>query len=98
MSSPAQPTARDAESITGLPEELSGRITAHRGTPAPEVLEQIAAAEQIHQDLLDRGMQIRFQQRAGGQREILLSCGDGFASRELTHAETADIATGLLVL
>ncbi|HYM55142.1 MAG TPA: hypothetical protein VES97_07245 [Solirubrobacteraceae bacterium] len=70
-------------------------IEASRGTPPPEVLEQMAQADRINDLLHEGGRELRFSLGGdGGRVTIELLGGDGGPVRRLTAGEALDIATG----
>jgi hypothetical protein len=69
-------------------------VVASRGGPPPYVLEQIAAAAGIDEDLRDRGHQVRFSTAEDGSTSIELQDRDGNPVRALSIAEALEIAAG----
>jgi len=70
-------------------------LIASRGGPPPELLEQIAAAGRIEQQLREDGHQLRFSRAASGERtKIELVDRDGNAMRSLSTAEALELAAG----
>jgi hypothetical protein len=74
-------------------------ISARRGGPPPEVLDQIAAAARIEKTLRADGQRLRFHTAPGQVTKIELDeldelGGEGKAVRTLSVAEALDIATG----
>jgi hypothetical protein len=102
---PGRPTdtpsvTNSAEDIGALVSALSAseptpRLVASRGGPPPELLEQIAAAGRIEEQLRESGYQLRFSGAAMGQRmKIELVDRDGNAMRSLSAAEALELAAG----
>jgi hypothetical protein len=70
-------------------------LIASRGGPPPELLEQIAVAGAIEEQLRESGRQLRFSLVAGGERtRIELVDRDGNAMRSLSTAEALEVAAG----
>lgn len=70
-------------------------LAASRGTPPPELLEQIAAAACFEERLREGGHHLRFCAEAhGGPPRIELHDRDGNAVRLLTTAEAFELAAG----
>ncbi len=86
--------------ISAFVSELAARETAFgpiasRGAPPPEVLEQIAAAGRIDEQLRADGQQLRFSRATPGERtRIEIHDRDGNAVRTLSTAEAVEIAAG----
>jgi hypothetical protein len=97
---PAEPTssaANDASSLTAFVAELVASertltIEAARSGPPPEVLEQMAAAGRIGEQMRERGAEVRFSFSEAGRVKVELD--DGGAIRTLSTAEVFDIAAG----
>jgi hypothetical protein len=101
---PGRPT--DTPSITNGAEDIgalvaalsagepSPRLVASRGGPPPELLEQIAAAGRIEEQLRENGHQLRFSVAAGQRMKIELVDCDGNAMRSLSAAEALELAAG----
>jgi hypothetical protein len=92
-------TAADAECIvTFAPELAAGEtklaIIASRGGPPPEVLDQIATAATIEEQLRESGRQLRFSATDGGRTRIELHDGDGNVVRHVSTAEALELAAG----
>jgi hypothetical protein len=110
MSSPIMPTEGlpDVTSYTGsdvadanplVSELATSEATlaplASRGTPPPQVLEQIAAAGRIHEQLREAGHHLRFFAAACGERaRIELHDGEGSIVRGISAAEAIELAAG----
>jgi hypothetical protein len=102
----AQPTNTTAHVSTEIgdvgsfSDELAGgvsalNIDAARGGPPPEVLDQIAAAAAVADELRDNGYQMRFFPGAPGERvRIELHDADGQAVSTLSCAEAIEMASG----
>jgi hypothetical protein len=94
------PAGSDHAGPSMLPSELAARDTrfeliASRGGPPREVLEQIAAAARIHDELRDSGQQLHFLSAAAGERtRIELHDSDGNAVRTLSTVEAFELAAG----
>jgi hypothetical protein len=69
-------------------------VVASRGGPPPYVLEQIAAAASIDEELRDSGHQVRFSTAEDGSRSIELQDRDGNPVRALSIAEALEVAAG----
>jgi hypothetical protein len=70
-------------------------LIASRGGPPPELLEQIAVAGAIEEQLRESGQQLRFSLLAGGDRtRIELVDRDGNTVRSLSTAEALEVAAG----
>jgi hypothetical protein len=70
-------------------------LIASRGGPPPELLEQIAVAGAIEEQLRESGRQLRFSLHADGERtRIELVDRDGNAVRRLSTAEALEVAAG----
>jgi hypothetical protein len=89
-----------AEDIGGIVSALSAgeyplTLIASRGGPPPELLEQIAVAGALEEQLRESGRQLRFTPLAGGERTRieLVDC-DGNAMRTLSTAEALEMAAG----
>jgi len=105
-SSPAPPAAvLDDDDIAFLSELVATehevaagkppKIVASRATPPPEVLEQMAGADEVNERLRRSGRRLRFLPAGdGGPVTIELRDGDGALVRTLTVAEALDIAMG----
>jgi hypothetical protein len=70
-------------------------LIASRGGPPPELLEQIAVAGAIEEQLRESGRRLRFSLHADGERTRieLVDC-DGNAMRRLSTAEALEVAAG----
>ncbi|HEY4809466.1 MAG TPA: hypothetical protein VIH71_00265 [Solirubrobacteraceae bacterium] len=95
---PQVPTA--AEDIGVVVSTLSAgeyplTLIASRGGPPPELLEQIAVAGAIEEQLRESGRQLRFSLQANGERTRieLVDC-DGNVMRRLSTAEALELAAG----
>jgi hypothetical protein len=69
-------------------------VVASRGGPPPYVLEQIAAAASIDEELRYSGHQVRFSTVADGPTSIELQDRDGNHVRALSIAEALEVAAG----
>ncbi|MCW3019708.1 MAG: hypothetical protein JWN10_2016 [Solirubrobacterales bacterium] len=69
-------------------------VVASRGGPPPYVLEQIAAAGRIDEELRDGGRQLRFLTAEDGRTRIELQDRDGNPHRTLSVAEALELAAG----
>jgi hypothetical protein len=92
--------ASSAEDAGVIVSALSARefpptLIASRGGPPPELLEQIAVAGAIEEQLRESGRQLRFSFAANGERTRieLIDC-DGNAMRSLSTAEALEVACG----
>jgi hypothetical protein len=72
--------------------ERTLRIEATRSGPPPEVLEQMAAAGRIGEQMRERGQEVRFSLSESGRVRVELD--DGAAVRTLSTVEAFDIAAG----
>jgi hypothetical protein len=95
---PQVPTV--AEDIGVVVSTLSAReypltLIASRGGPPPELLEQIAVAGAIEEQLRESGRQLRFSLQVNGERTRieLVDC-DGNVMRRLSTAEALEVAAG----
>lgn len=92
--------ATSTEEIDALVSEMAASkpplgVIASRGGPPPELLEQIAAAGEIEEQLRSSGHRLRFSSESSGQRPLIEVCDcDGNAVRTLSTAEALDIAAG----
>ena len=68
--------------------------TDHTGDPTGSISEQIEIAGRVHRELESEGLQVRFLSDADGARRIELRERDGEMVRELSLAETLDLAAG----
>jgi hypothetical protein len=69
------------------------RVEAARGCPPPEVLDEILAADELAQQLLESGYQLRFFPSShGGRTRIELQDTDGTLVSVLTPAQAVAIA------
>ena len=101
---PGRPTdtpsaTSSAEDIGALVSALSAgepspRLVVSRGGPPPELLEQIAAAGRIEEQLREDGHQLRFSTAVGQRIKIELIDRDGNAMRSLSAAEALELAAG----
>jgi len=88
MSSPILP----AQGPSGPPVEND---SASAGGPPPEVLDQIAAAARIGEQLRQAGHEVRFFSPAdGGRVSIEVHDGDGNAIGTLSPAAALELAAG----
>ncbi|MGO9762988.1 MAG: hypothetical protein ACLP1Q_17185 [Solirubrobacteraceae bacterium] len=69
-------------------------LVASRGGPPPELLDQIAAAGRIEEQLRESGHQLRFTAADGGRTTIELHDRDGNDVRILSTAEALELAAG----
>jgi hypothetical protein len=97
----AAPSAgSDADDISTLVSELTvSEATfaplASRGTPPPQVLEQIAVAGVIHEQLRDSGRHVRFLTGAPGEHAKLeIRDDDGSLMRTVSMSEAVELAAG----
>jgi hypothetical protein len=93
------PDAGSAELSAFVSELAAGEtafaLVAGRGSPPPELLEQIAAAGVIDERLRADGQQLRFSRAADGERtRVEIRDCDGNAVRTLSIAEAVEIAVG----
>jgi hypothetical protein len=91
--------AADAERIGTFAAELAESETqlaviARRGGPPPEVLDQIATAAAIEEQLRESGYQLRFAGADGGRTRIELHDRDGNVVRSVSTAEALELAAG----
>jgi len=91
--------ATSTEDIDALVSELTESdaprpVIASRGGPPPELLEQIAAAGLVEEELRSSGHRLRFSSLPGGRTKIELCDGDGSALRTLSAAEALEIVAG----
>lgn len=91
--------AADAERIGTFVSALADgetklAVIASRGGPPPEVLDQIAAAATIEEQLRESGYQLRFDTAAGGRTRIELHDRDGNVVRSVSSAEALELAVG----
>jgi len=99
--STAAPSAgSDAGDIGAFVSELAASdsalaLEASRGGPPPEVLDQMAAAGRIDEQLRASGFGLRFSSVAPGERaRIEVRDREGNAVRTLSASEAVDIAAG----
>ncbi len=97
----AAPSAgSDADDLTTLVSELTvSEATfvplASRGTPPPQVLDQMGAAGAIHDQLRDRGRHVRFFAGAPGEHARLeIRDDDGNLMRIVSMTEAVELAAG----
>lgn len=102
------PASSGADPVDAFGSELAGAfgsqlgtsestlaIAASRGGPPPEVLDQIAAAGRIEEQLRASSQQLRFLAGAPGERtSIEIHDREGAAVRSLSVAEALEIAAG----
>jgi hypothetical protein len=69
-------------------------IIASRGGPPPEVLDQIATAATIEEQLRETGQQLRFGATDAGRTRIELQDRDGNTLRSVSTAEAFELAAG----
>ncbi len=70
-------------------------IEETESSPPPEVLDQMARADEINSRLRERGLELVFALSAdGGSLQIELRDSSGHLLRVLTAAEAADLASG----
>jgi hypothetical protein len=75
--------------------EATFALAASRGGPPAEVLDQIAAAGRIEEQLRASGHQLRFSPAAQGERtRIEIHDRDGNPVRALSTAEALELAAG----
>ena len=81
--------------VAGLAaDEVKRPIAARRCGPPPEVLEQMAAADEVAELLADRGRRVRFTTDAQRGVAIELREDDGALPRVLTPLEAVELAAG----
>ncbi len=93
------PVAVDAARIGTFASELAAgetqlAVIASRGGPPPEVLDQIAAAATIEEQLRESGRQLRFSATDAGRTRIELQDRDGNTLRVVSTAEALELAVG----
>ena len=96
-SKPMSAAPTDAPDMAAFVAELAAserslRIEATRSGPPPEVLEQMAAAGRIGEQMRERGQDVRFSFSETGRVKVELD--DGNALRTLSTAEVFDLAAG----
>jgi hypothetical protein len=69
-------------------------VVASRGGPPPYVLEQVATAGAIHEELREGGQCVRFLTAGDGRTSIELHDRDGNVLRGLSIGEVFDVAAG----
>ena len=69
-------------------------VIASRGGPPPEVLDQIAAAATIEEQLRESGQQLRFSATDAGRTRIELQDSDGNTMRSVSIGEALELAAG----
>ena len=89
----------EAGDITGFAAELDSAergvpVSAHAAAPDPRVLEEMAGAARIHDDLAAEGLQVRFAASEDGAPQISLVDLEGNVLRPLTARAAVDIARG----
>jgi hypothetical protein len=103
LSSPTRrtPSGTDpADELTTFVAELGAsgrpmRIGARTAGPPPELLEQMAAAGRLQQQLRERGEEIRFAAREPGrQTAITLHDATGESARSVSIAEAFSLLAG----
>jgi hypothetical protein len=96
----APSAASDADDLSALVSELTvSEATfaplASRGAPPPQVLDQIAAAGGIHEQLRESGRHLRFFAGAPGERARLeIRDDDGNLMRTVSMTEAVELAAG----
>lgn len=96
----APPSSAVAGDIAAFVSELDASqraltVEAGRGGPPQEVLDQMAGADAIHQQLLQGGREPRFTLDGPGRSPtVALHDRETGASRPMTVAETAALAVG----
>jgi hypothetical protein len=99
---PQTPTS--AEDIGAIVSVLSASefplaLIASRGGPPAELLEEIAAAGMLEEQLRESGYRLRFTSAAGGRRTAIeLIDRDGHTMRSLSTAEALEVAAGKSLL
>lgn len=92
--------AGDAADISAFVSELAASEAmlapvVSRGAPPPQVFDQIAAADRIHEWLRENGHQLRFSAAAPGERTRVELCdGEGNAVKTLSVIEAFELASG----
>lgn len=109
MSSPILPikaptdmpsVAASAEEIGALVSEIKASerpraFVASRGGPPAELLDEVAAAGHIEQQLRERGYRLRFLAQPHGQRTRIELCdADGNIVKSISTAEAFELAAG----
>lgn len=74
--------------------ETTPELVASRGAPPPELLDQIAAAVSIYEQLRDRGYQLRFTTVPDGSTKIEVHDREGSAVKTLSAIEACEVAAG----
>jgi hypothetical protein len=98
--SPTPPATAGGGDFAVLMSKLYGSaqgpdIEAARGSPPPELLDQMAAADEINQQLHESGRELRFSiAESGAGVKVELHDLDGNALRAVPVAEALDIAAG----
>ncbi|MGD0452447.1 MAG: hypothetical protein ABSB69_02515 [Solirubrobacteraceae bacterium] len=100
LSRAAPSAGSDAADVSAFVLELAASEAtlspiASRGAPPPRVLDQIAAAARIHDELRESGHQLRFLAAAAGERpRIEIHDLEGNAVKTLSPAEAFELAAG----
>jgi hypothetical protein len=93
-------TASSADDVSALVSELTDSEAtfaplASRGAPPPHVLEEIAAAAAVHEQLRERGRHMRFFTATPGEHARLeIRDDDGKLVRTVSIAEAVELAAG----
>jgi hypothetical protein len=90
-SDPADTAAFVAELAAG---EHSLTVEDARGGPPPEVLEQMATAGLIGEQMREHGAEVRFSLHATGRVKVELHSDDGSPVRTLSPTQVFDLAAG----
>jgi hypothetical protein len=99
-SSPTPPATAGGGDFAVLMSKLYGSdqgpgIEAARGGPPPELLDQMAAADEINQRLHESGRELRFSiAESGTDVKVELQDLDGSVLRTVSVAEALEIAAG----
>ena len=109
MNSPIMPTtgpldlataASSADDVSAFVSELTQSEAtfaplASRGAPPPQVLDEIAAAAGVHEQLRESGCHVRFFTAAAGERARLeIRDDDGNVVRSVSMTEAVELAAG----
>jgi len=78
----------------GLPAGEPGEFRARRGSPPPELLEQMLGAALIDQQLRARGIRVSFDLPVRGGVEVRLRGERDSPMRRLSLTELCDVAIG----
>ncbi len=94
---PTPPAAGEAPDLSAFVEQLAASerslsVEDTRGGPPPELLEQMAAAREIGEQMRQEGREVRFSFSEAGRVEVALH--DGAHVRPLSATEVVDLAAG----